>query len=59
MSYITLTELKNAIGPEDVVNFTETQLTAKITRENTKINRELNTDVTREFVQGCLKISDH
>lgn len=50
MTYITLAELKTAIGPTDVVNFTDAQLNSKITRENTKINRELNVQVVRERV---------
>lgn len=51
MTYITLAELKSAIGEDKVGNFTDAQLNAKITRENTKINRELNTIVTREFIR--------
>lgn len=50
MAYITLAELQSTIGATDVVNFTESQLNAKITRQNAKINRELNVQVIRERV---------
>lgn len=50
MSYITLAELKSAIGESEVGNFTDSQLNSKIVRESTKINNALNTQVVREII---------
>lgn len=49
MAYITLAELQAALG-DNASSFTDAQLNAIITRETTKINRELNVQIVREWI---------
>lgn len=50
MAYISLSDLKKALGSSNAGNFADAQLTDIINSNNAKINTELNVKVVREFV---------